>query len=139
MCTCFYCVNDITDDKLEKGTHLNALQLLDEGEMSYSLENIDEMIDLLKEYWDFTNQSDNDPLSYDLSLLHKRSCKLMKSIADLKMFPCINLVRGTLPAEFVRIFLAMGRDIRDNRAEGHTYISCKECSDKGICPHAQGF
>lgn len=133
-CNCYYCVNDITDEKLVKGTHPEVRQLLDDNnDLVCTVEYIDYLIDELQEYWDMTNRTEDNPTSYDLADLRKRSDQLIKKIADLVSMPCMNLIRGPLPADMASIIIAMNHDIRDNTPGAKGYFTCKACTDKCNC------
>jgi hypothetical protein len=133
-CSCSYCVNDITEEKLVKGTHPKIREDLDEIlEQVCTLEYIEFMIDDLREYWNIINSTEDDPASYDLTDLKKRSDQLIKTIADLVSMPCMNLIRGTLPADMMSIMIALNHDVRDNRPEAKGYFTCKACTDKCNC------
>jgi hypothetical protein len=129
----------MTDEKLVNNTHPEIAEVLGETLGGHTMENIEPMIATLKTFWDITNRIEADPTSFDLAMLKKRSDQLMKSIADLVTFPCINLIRGGMPDSIAKVIFALNYDIRDNRQHANFYYTCKACNDRCVCRGGDGI
>lgn len=129
-CDCIYCTDDITEKKLIKGTHPEIQELLAKIDVkNFTMEHADILIAELQEYWNFANGVEDDPTSYDLAILNKRSDQLMKVIADLVTWPCINYVEGAGPEDFAGLIVGLNHDGRKK----DFHFMCKACADGCHC------
>lgn len=127
-CNCCYCVNDMTDEKLVKDTHPEISELLSKHDINiYTIEYASVLIYKLRKFWDISNNVEDDPMSYDITVLKQRSNQLLRRIAELLTYPCMNFTRGDMPESLALQFIEMNHDIRDYRHYGAPYMTCETC------------
>lgn len=131
-CNCYFCVNDITDEKLQKFDPRYPDQdefFLEYCHIVYQLETSSQIVAFMKRIFERFNEQEENPISYEIAHFKKYWHKMVRGFAHLMTFPCMKLIRGSLPEDLYRKLFEIGRDVHTTEVFFTSLCSChKNCN-----------